>query len=442
MAEAYGLAPGTSINYRALGFPAWVDQLCSKWGLDSSTYAGHQEGDRPDIGAAPNPDHLNRGIDWAGDPQKMLDFAHWLVSIAPERVPGQYGPSGVEMVIYRHAPTGEDVWYPRWVDFSSDLPNHCDHVHTRFSASVIDVAPLSNADKYALAVINVGRELGISPRGIQIAFAVVAVESGWQMFANSNVPDSMNYEHDAVGSDHDSTGLFQQRQAWGPLSETMNAAGSARLFFLGGHDGQRGLTAFDYNDESNTPGFYAQSVQVSGFPDRYDEHWDEAVALYDRLAGAVTPPTEEGPSMALSDQEWRELLDRVRQLSGLYELHPSKSRYADDGQLNVADQVRNGFGFLFDLITEHNAALGDAWSLNAVQQTAARGDQIAANFLRQLNAAPPAPPTQPPIPPADIPPPSPPNPPPPQSTPGGPQSSGSITAAIAQFKAAIDRLIG
>jgi hypothetical protein len=130
------MPPGTAINYRQLGFPAWVDDQCLRWGLDSSTYPGHQEADRPDIGSAPNPQHLNRGIDWAGTPDKMMAFAKWLVSIGPPRQPGVYGPPGLEMVIHQSPITGEQVWYPDWVNFQDDLPNHTDHVHTRHSASL------------------------------------------------------------------------------------------------------------------------------------------------------------------------------------------------------------------------------------------------------------------------------------------------------------------
>jgi hypothetical protein len=130
---------------------------------------------------------------------------------------------------------------------------------------------LSRTDQYALAVINAGKKRNISQRGICIALSVPFVESGWKMYANSNVPASLNVPHDAVGSDHDSTGLFQQRQAWGPLSSTMNAELSAGLFYDGGQAGQRGLTDFPYDSDSKTPGQWAQAVQVSAFPDRYQE---------------------------------------------------------------------------------------------------------------------------------------------------------------------------
>lgn len=386
MPEPYGLPPGTSINYKALGFPAWVDQLCLQWGLDSSTYAGHQEGDRADIGAAPNPTGLNRGIDWAGDPQKMLDFAHWLVSIGPERTPGQYGPPGLEMVIFQHPQTGEQVWYPHWVDFSGDLPNHTDHVHTRFSASIIDVAPAppSKADQYALAIIGEGQRRGITARGIQIALTTALVESNLTMYANSNDPASLNLPHDAVGSDHMSVGLFQQQDfpPWPSLECRMDAACSAGGFY-------DQLVKLDYNG-GDSPGSYAQAVQGSAFPDRYDERWDEAVALYNRLIAATPPipsqPTPQPGGVWMPDASIEQLIREIHR--ALLEKRPSLSRYADSNDTwSVVELIRNDDGFWYDLIVEHDAALGDGVSKADIERAAARGDKIGANFLASLSAA-------------------------------------------------------
>jgi hypothetical protein len=162
--------------------------------------------------------------------------------------------------------------------------------------------PVSKQDQYALAVMGEGRRRGITARGIQIAFATVFVESNWKMYANSSVPESMSIPHDAVGSDHDSVGLFQQRcPMWGPANVLMNPALSAGLFF-------DRLVKLDYNSPAHSPGYYAQAVQRSAFPDRYDQRSGDASALYNRLAN--TPP-EEGFLMALSDQQQRELYDAV-----------------------------------------------------------------------------------------------------------------------------------
>ena len=50
------IAPGTDIRQGASGFPAWVYELGRRYGLEASTYPGHQE--RAEWG------YRNRGIDW------------------------------------------------------------------------------------------------------------------------------------------------------------------------------------------------------------------------------------------------------------------------------------------------------------------------------------------------------------------------------------------
>ena len=106
---------------------------------------------------------------------------------------------------------------------------------------------------------------GLPDRGAMIGVGTAFVESGnpLKMYANQSVPDSLQYRHDAVGSDHDSVGLFQQRQAgWGTLAQRMNPYQSAGLFF------DAMLRKFP-NWGSMEPGAVAQGVQVSAFPDRY-----------------------------------------------------------------------------------------------------------------------------------------------------------------------------
>lgn len=188
-----------------------------------------------------------------------------------------------------------------------------------------DAPVLSAKDRYALATITEGRRLGITPKGICIALAVELVETNLTMYANSNVPASLDYPHDAVGSDHDSTGLFQQRQAWGPLSSTMDPTLSAGLFFNGGQSGQRGLTDFDYNSDSRTPGGWAQAVQVSAFPDRYDERYAEAEQLYNRLSTI-------GDEDDMFTDDDRNLL---QQISGIFRPSMSALRHLAEGNVNT-----------------------------------------------------------------------------------------------------------
>lgn len=146
------------------------------------------------------------------------------------------------------------------------------------------------ASQYAPAVKQAGIDLGISEKGIVIGFATVFVESGWTMYANASVPASMSIPHDAVGSDSASVGLFQQQVVdsgngwwWGDAATCMDPYKSAALFFSR-------LAKLDYNNTANSPGSYAQAVQGSAFPDRYDQRMGDAQALYDRLSGSTPAP--------------------------------------------------------------------------------------------------------------------------------------------------------
>lgn len=168
---------------------------------------------------------------------------------------------------------------------------------------------LSRADRYALLIIAEGQRRGITPRGIQIALATGLVESNFTVYANAKVPASMDIPHDAVGSDGYSVGIFQQQVRdsgngwwWGDAATCMDPTSSAGLFY-------DRLARLDYNGP-NSPGSYAQAVQGSAFPGRYDERFGEAVNLYNRLVGQPPPPPippiqPPGDDMALVPQaQW------------------------------------------------------------------------------------------------------------------------------------------
>ena len=118
----------------------------------------------------------------------------------------------------------------------------------------------------ARTIYEVGIELGASLRDIQVAISAAIVESGLR---------NLDY------GDRDSVGMFQQRDAWGSREQRLDPRQSAKMFFLGGHAGQRGLLDFADRDQMGI-GEAAQAVQVSAFPDRYQEHAAEASKL---LAG-------------------------------------------------------------------------------------------------------------------------------------------------------------
>lgn len=143
---------------------------------------------------------------------------------------------------------------------------------------------------YAQAVLHAGSDAGITPKGIVIGFATVFVESNWVIYANAAVPDSMNVPHDAVGSNGYSVGLFQQQVVgppwwWGDAATCMDPYKSAQLFFAR-------LARLDYTSDAQSPGSYAQEVQLSAFPDRYDENMDAAQQLYDELISTPSVPPD------------------------------------------------------------------------------------------------------------------------------------------------------
>ncbi|UOK18012.1 tape measure protein [Gordonia phage Santhid] len=136
--EPYGLPAGTSISYGGSGFPDWVTKLGAEHNVKPSTYPGHQESDRGEAGYAPNPQGLNRGIDWSGTVEAMQGFADYLLSVAPQ------SPS-LEQIIWQNPNTGVKVgWHGRTQDdgsyFAGDYGGHQDHVHSRHSAALEAIA--------------------------------------------------------------------------------------------------------------------------------------------------------------------------------------------------------------------------------------------------------------------------------------------------------------
>lgn len=171
-------------------------------------------------------------------------------------------------------------------------------------------------DEVALAIITEGQTARtdgtpetlhpvIAPRGIQIALSTAIVESNERDLANPNVPESENYPNDGDGYDHDSVGPFQQQfMWWGTVAEEMDPRLSAAMFY-------HHLAGMNYNDPGTSPGTFAQDVQQSAFPTRYDQAFDAAVAQYERLT--VQPPSPapapEDPPVANYTQAPYDLID-------------------------------------------------------------------------------------------------------------------------------------
>ena len=153
-------------------------------------------------------------------------------------------------------------------DGGSDYSGGSTGTDTGASSSQWDAEQLDNAQ----TIVKVGKDVGASDRDIQTALMAAIVESGLK---------NVNY------GDRDSLGLFQQRDAWGSAEQRTTPAEAAKMFYTGGHGGQRGLLDFADRDKMSL-GEAAQAVQVSAYPDRYAEHESEAASLMGTLSGDTT----------------------------------------------------------------------------------------------------------------------------------------------------------
>lgn len=129
---------------------------------------------------------------------------------------------------------------------------------------------------HAATIATVGAQTpGVGREGALIALMAALTESTLRMLANTSAyPESANYPNDGLGSDHDSLGLFQMRSVsgWGTVAELMDPDYQARAFF-GGPSGPNGGSPRGLLDipgwQLLDPGEAAQAVEVSAYPDRY-----------------------------------------------------------------------------------------------------------------------------------------------------------------------------
>ena len=156
------------------------------------------------------------------------------------------------------------------------------------------------------------KDMGLDKLAAKIGLATALVESGnpLKMYANRAVPESLSFRHDALGSDYDSVGLFQQRGngAWGTVAQRMTPYDSAGMFFTK-------LKGFDYR--SMDPGAAAQKVQVSAFPGRYAQQMGAAEALLDKVGvfdqggwlkpGHVAVNLSNEPEPVFNGDQWRHI---------------------------------------------------------------------------------------------------------------------------------------
>ncbi|TFC03374.1 M23 family metallopeptidase [Cryobacterium sp. MDB2-33-2] len=158
---------------------------------------------------------------------------------------------------------------------------------------------------HAGTIITVGaRTVGVGRDGVLIALMAALTESTLRMLANTgSYPESTSYPNDGVDSDHDSLGLFQMRPAsgWGTVAELMNPQFQARAFF-GGPSGPNAGSPRGLLDIGGwqllDPGAAAQAVEVSAYPDRYQNYQPVADSILAALTRAQpASPAGTGPTV-------------------------------------------------------------------------------------------------------------------------------------------------
>lgn len=202
----YGLPAGSTGP-----FPDWITKLGAAHGVEPSTYSGHQQTDRQEAGFAPNPQHLNRGVDWSGPPDKMRDFAAFMMGQAAN-------DPAVEQVIFQDPSTGAKYGWAGRQDVSNtgyydaDYPGHQDHVHTRFSAELgasANPAPAgSGIDGAQTAATGLGGQLNAKTSGTLTPEYDAGVPTMDQAMKDRSIlkvwvinqPKAFKFEADTTGS--------------------------------------------------------------------------------------------------------------------------------------------------------------------------------------------------------------------------------------------------
>lgn len=407
----YGLPSGTQIFYGAKGFPQWVYDLAGAFGLQASTYPGHQCGNRAESGYAPNPSGLNRGIDWTGSVASMQRFAEYLLTVK----------DSLEQVIWENPETGSRVGVAGGQDvsrssyFASDFSGHRDHVHTRQSKPI----PLPGA----AAVQKPSRRPAFdetpiwsnntSPRhGTKVDLFILHTQEGGDgdaaalaRWMNNN---QVSYHYtvstgrqrvsviDVVDTDLASWSVLSanprsinlcfagSRASWKRADWLANRNSIEVAAYLAVQDCRKygipttviappyvrgaGITDHNYVTEVLKDGSHTDVGR--GFP------WDvflEYVTLYaDETPSTPTiPATPGGFLMALTEAEQRELLDLARKQSGILRVSRSPVRRLGEGPT----QTITGFEWSTDgsvhlLLVELLASLGHPPTLSLLNEVA------------------------------------------------------------------------
>ena len=436
----YGMPKGTRITYGAPGFPEWVYQLAAKFGVQASTYAGHQESHRNEAGFAPNHAGLNRGIDWSGSVDNMQRLADYLLSIRGH----------LEQVIWQNPNTGRRIGVAGGNDvsgtgyYNADYAGHRDHVHSRQSKPI----PIPGAAPPPPSP-PAGRPFGAHRRGnaLWLADALraeglrVVEYPGWREKSNGNNFDEISgvIMHHTGANNASAASIFNGRpDLRGPLSQIhlardgtvtvvaagcANHAGTGALPWLPKGTGNRRTIGIEAaNDGGGTPGkphrsswpeaqynAYVRLVKVilhetgwgadrvashqeydKGDPATFEGKWDPGaidmnIFRADVARLALTPPPPqpiEGFLMALSDQEQRDLYNAIMNKRR----SRSPLREPDEGEVgDTPDQIWDMDGSIHILVVFLLASIGHPGQLALLRRVAAitSPDRLADAELAQ-----------------------------------------------------------
>lgn len=184
------------------------------------------------------------------------------------------GGVSVDAVLTANGLTRESIIYPGQ---TLDVPAPGAAASTASVASAGPAtAPGLDAEQSdnARLIIRVGRQLGVSDRGIAIALGT-AMQESWL--------------RNLDWGDRDSLGLFQQRPSsgWGSPEQILDPERATRVFYGGAGDpngtATRGLLDIP-GWEGMAYADAAQAVQISAYPDRYAQ-WESVASVWLSVLG-------------------------------------------------------------------------------------------------------------------------------------------------------------
>lgn len=163
----------------------------------------------------------------------------------------------------------------------------------------------SGSEEVAETAERVARAMGATTKQLVALMEAGLVESGMR---------NLNF------GDRDSLGFLQQRASWGTAAQRRDVGYATRKFIN---------KAKNVDKDRYSAGRLAQAVQVSAFPDRYDQRYADAVAVLNRNAPFVTAAGPAMPGGKLGGRGWRWQVDVLNKAGFGY--HPSRNQTTGGG---------------------------------------------------------------------------------------------------------------